>query len=337
MSANYETLLREGDRVEVRAWRGWGAGDRESFFAAIARHRRAAWRVTLVSVLANAVIAVTLSVLMAPIFYAVLMALLDLINLAIPMPNVADHWLRFVVWASLPGLFWFGLVFLGLHRRLRVAGLFAAGEVPARTPNPYVLVEQRLASVIAEMAIAANVPQPRVLIAPPATLNAAVLGPDPQHATIVISQTLLTRLNRAELHAVAAHLIACIANGDLRAGMRVAQTLGLLAVFGGTWVLGPLIALVWRRRKYLADATAVRLTRDPDALGQALQKVAAARDSRATIAPTLAHLAIVQADGGTAGPFSGVVPMFPSLARRLHALATLGAHLDREPTRPERS
>ena len=107
---------------------------------------------------------------------------------------------------------------------------------------------------------------------------------------------------------------------------------GFFGGYVGTFLLGPLLAIAWRRRKYMADATAVRLTRDPDTLGQALQKIAAG-GSRATLAPTVAHLSVVQPDSGTDGILGGVVPMFPSLARRLRALATLGAHLDREPAR----
>jgi Zn-dependent protease with chaperone function len=427
MAASYQIYRPE--------WRGWNPGERESFFAAIERHRRAAWRVTLVSVFANVAMGIALSVLVAPLFYSVVILLLDLVNLVTPMPNLVDgvyqvidpilgspgsptiaNWLRFVFWASLPGLFWFGCVLLALRRMLRLSGLFDVADVLARTPNPYVLAEQRLANVIMEMSIAANQPLPRILIAPRATLNAAVLGSDPEHATIVISQGLLSRLDRDEMQGVVAHLIACIANGDMRIGLQAAHTLALFAIFGrissilidgrgasrrlmrilralswpttasaralyselgdplapsdeprerpkretgvlgklrivlmaalwgpvaiagffggyvGAFLLGPLLALVWRRRKYMADATAVQLTRDPDTLGQALQKIADS-DSRATLAPTVAHLSIVQPDSGMDGILGGVVPMFPTLARRLRALATLGAHLDREPER----
>jgi Zn-dependent protease with chaperone function len=379
--------------------------------------------------------AVALSVLIAPLFYSIVILALDLVNLATPMPNLVDgvyrvidpildsptsptivDWLRFVFWASLPGLLWFGCVLVAVRRMLRVSGLFDIDDVAARMPNPHVLAEQRLTNVIMEMSMAASLPLPRILIAPHASLNAAVLGSNPAHATIIVSQGLLARLNRDEMQGVAAHLIACIANGDMRIGLRAAQTLALFAIFGrissivvdgrgtsrrllrmlrslsfptmasaralyselgdplapseepqqrpkressvlgkfravllaalwgpvaiagffggyvGTFLLGPLLALVWRRRKYMADATAVRLTRDPDTLGQALQKIAAG-GSRATLAPTVAHLSIVQPDSGIAGILGGVVPMFPSLARRLRAMATLGAHLDREPER----
>ena len=87
--------------------------------------------------------AVALSVLVAPLFYSVVILLLDLVNLVTPMPNLVDgvyrvvdpildsptsptlvDWLRFVFWATLPGLFWFGCVLLGLRRMLRISGLF---------------------------------------------------------------------------------------------------------------------------------------------------------------------------------------------------------------------
>jgi len=135
MAANYQIYRPE--------WRGWKPGECKSFFAAIEQHRRAAWRVTLVSAFANVAMAVALSVLVAPLFYSVVILLLDLVNLVTPMPNLVDgvyrvvdpildsptsptlvDWLRFVFWATLPGLFWFGCVLLGLRRMLRISGLF---------------------------------------------------------------------------------------------------------------------------------------------------------------------------------------------------------------------
>jgi hypothetical protein len=98
--------------------------------------------------------------------------------------------------------------------------------------------------------------------------------------------------------------------------------------FGGvvnTAILGPLLAFAWRQRKYMADATAVRLTRDPDTLGGALEKISAAGGG-GILSTWASHLSVSAAStrsflGGTA------VPMFPSLERRLRALQKLGATL----------
>lgn len=229
------------------AWHSWTSIERESFFAAIARHRRASWRVTIATALANVLMTVAVAVLTGPLFYSVLMLGMD-----------------------------------------------------------HVLIERRLGNVIAEMCIAANLPAPRVLIAERATLNAAVFGRDERHATIVISQTLLERLNRDELQGIAgrpraaedaAHDIRPVGASCAGIGRRARRSVCRAAA---TWArrchapcragrsiqddsvgsaggaarpgrllcrmrerlrAGPMLAVLWRQRKYMADATAVRLTR----------------------------------------------------------------------------
>jgi Zn-dependent protease with chaperone function len=299
-----------------------------------------------------------------------------------------------------------------------------------------VLAEQRFGNVVAEMAIAANLPQPRVFVAHSPVVDAVAFGVDEQHSTIVISQGLLALLNRAQMEGVAANLIASIADGDMKIGVRAALSLSLFALItrlgtlvtqrharknlthivlatllpttararklvtelaspfdeeadenapagrGGEtpgaaspgasaspgvlaspaaalaarwqqirpylwlplagplvmtgflgaifnlFVLGPLLSLAWRQRKYMADATAVRLTRDPDTLAGALEQMTDARG--APLAPWAAHMSVADHSGQRAGVFgSAAVPMFPSINRRLRALGTMGAHITR--------
>jgi len=436
----------------------WTPLERESFFAAIERHRRAAWRVSALSILANAALAFVVATLMSPLFYALIALLLDLINLVIPMPNLVaafqpaldmavDHpervrlvqWLSAACIAALPGLVWMAFMVAMLSRVLRASALFGAGELDARAPDTTVLAEQRFANVIGEMAVAAALPAPRVLITERPSVNAAVIGRDESHATVIVSTTLLATLDRDQMQGVAAHLIASIANGDMRIGMRASLSLclfGTIARFsslisddqgwgklrrmgqmllsptglgaqqlvasiadpfepdaseessraaarrresegnasqrggdvnsaqrgsssqregdgdtrplnwraliwaplagpviftgflGGmvsTLILAPLLALVWRQRKYMADAIAVRLTRDPDTLANALMKMG----SGTTFAPWAAHLSVAAAST-TKGSWLGssMVPMIPSAARRLRALRKLGAHVN---------
>ncbi|HKE44410.1 MAG TPA: M48 family metalloprotease [Steroidobacteraceae bacterium] len=415
----------------------WTSAERESFFDAIARHRRAAWRVTFAGGVADAVAALVVAVLMAPLFYAGLALLLDLVNLAVPAPNLVDtidrwitpaidtpqtlslrDWLRLGLVAALPGLLWMLLVLLVLKRAVRLCGMFASGDVAARAPNVQVLAEQRFANVVAEMAIAANVPPPRLLVADSGASNAAVFGSDEQHATIIASEALLAALNREQMQGIAAHLVGSIADGDMTIGMRVATTVGLfglIAKFAGTfdngpavrrlvsafaatafrptpeaarrfvaeladpfapdtprreargrdaqqatrreernwrrllWIplagplvitgffgglvslflLQPLVSLAWRQRKYMADAIAVRLTRDPDALAGALGRMSGTV-AGGMFASWAAHLSVVRPDGARASAnllATSFVPPFPSMRRRLQALAKLGAQV----------
>jgi Zn-dependent protease with chaperone function len=404
----------------------WTAEERESFFAAIARHRRAAWQVSGVAGVCIAILAFVVATLTAPLFYALIGLVLDLINLVVPMPDllgavmdtlseVSDHmesisgarWLYLAVVAALPGMVAVLLVLLTLRRIVREAEAGGVQELALRAPNPSVLAEQRLANVVAEMAIAANIAQPKVAIIQSDAINAGVYGPDEQTATVLVSSALLTKLDRAQIQGVAGHLVGLIANGDVLQGMRVSQSLSLFGFvarlsdgivdppawarlwhtlrealragassadahlileltnpFGNvrsngsssgdtsnklTWrewirmplfgpvvisgffggmvssvVLEPLLAVVWRRRKYLADAIAIQLTRDPQALSDALGTLGLGERGGGFPAWS-AHMLVV-GSSHRGGLLSGsAVPMYPALDKRLKALARMGA------------
>jgi hypothetical protein len=114
----------------------------------------------------------------------------------------------------------------------------------------------------------------------------------------------------------------------------LAGPLVLTGFFGGIvnlFILGPLLSLAWRQRKYMADATAVRLTRDPDTLAGALETMAGAGSK--PLAPWAAHMSVVSQGIARRGLIGGsAVPMFPSIDSRLRALGKMGAHVSR-PTR----
>jgi Zn-dependent protease with chaperone function len=442
------------------SWTAWTPAERESFFDAIARHRRAAWRVTFVSRAVNLAVALVVAVLMSPLFYGALALALDLLNLVVPAPNLVpgvahaldkalntpaamsvQDWIQLGVFAALPGLIWMAFVLNALRRVLQLCMSFDSDEFAARAPDPAVLAEQRFGNVVGEMAIAANLPPPRVFIVDSPVVDAVAFGVDEPHSSIVISQGLLTLLNRAQMEGVAASLVAAIADGDMRIGLRAALSLNLfaliarlgslvtrkdarrnvsqivmatllpttrsarklvtelanpfadgaddstaggaspassadvaaassrpspglaahpgMALFAGLnarwekirpylwlplggplvmtgflgaivnlFVLGPLLSLAWRQRKYMADATAVRLTRDPDTLSGALEQMTQQRS--APLAAWAAHMSVTDHPGQKRGVFGGsAVPMFPSIDRRLRALGTLGAHITR--------
>jgi Zn-dependent protease with chaperone function len=418
----------EASPIPVSTPHPWRSLERESFFRAIERHKRAAWRVAALCTLANGALAFVVATLMSPLFYAGLALALDLINLAVPAPDLVDrigsilgpafdhpesvplgHWFLWALIAALPGLLWMSILLARISKVLRASAGFAAGELPARTPSTAVLAEQRFANVVEEMAIAAGLPPPRVLIADRAALNALVMGRDEQHATVVVSTSLLTSLDREQMQGVAAHLVASIADGDMTIGSRAALTLSLFGTIarfssllsgndgwgrirrmgltllrptgpgtqqlaasladpfkpdaeakgarqargggptsnkldrralalapllgpvvitgflGGmvsTFVLGPLLALTWRQRKYMADAVAVRLTRDPDALAEALVRMGGGPG----FAPWAAHLCVAESSVAGTWLANSILPMIPGKSRRLKALQKMGAH-----------
>jgi len=402
----------------------WTPADRESFFTAIARHRRAAWRVHAVSLLASGLAALIVALLLSPLFYVALSLLCDLANLFVPTINLAGlvfarispmldspgevspaRWLELGLFAALPGLVFTWATLFVTRRAVILSGLLDGVQFKVVAPNSLELEEQRFRNVVGEMAIAAGLVEPRVLIADWPSQNGAVFGANDGCAVVVVSRQLIQAVDRTQLQAIAAHLVGSIANGDMAIGVRVATTLGLFGLiarlggafaqrasmarlmhalvrvsfrptaqsarayvdeiaqpfrqeddagaggasashqdwraiawmpfagtifatgfFGGIislFALEPLVSLAWRRRKYLADATAVRLTREPNALAAALSRIG---DGETPLGVWGAHLCVVRPatrSGGLLG--SSIVPAFPATDRRLHSLAVLGA------------
>jgi hypothetical protein len=97
---------------------------------------------------------------------------------------------------------------------------------------------------------------------------------------------------------------------------------GFLGGLVSQFLLRPLVSFAWRRRKYMADAAAVRLTRDPDAMSAMVAALAAS--DVGGLQPWALHMAIAGSGGG--GLLTGsIVPIFPSLERRQRAIVSMGA------------
>jgi Zn-dependent protease with chaperone function len=406
-------------------------GERETFLAAIERRRKASWRVTAACSVAVVALTIVVAILMSPLLYCAIGLGLDVANLMTPAPDLllwagrqvdavasarivsAPMVIRLAVLAMLPGLALMAAAAYALRRVWDRSPLFNLGQVPGREPDRTVLAEQRLANVVDEMAIAAGIPVPRIVIVP-GGVNAAACGRDESHVTLLVGEALPAGATREHLEGMIGHLTASIVDGDMAIGLRVTTTLslfGLIARVGSaftdrhaiaytaslwrvfvaptsantlallgtltdpfaetdrrerqvrsvaapsndlTWrdwlmmpVMGPLVltgflsglvcqffleplvAWAWRERKYMADATAVQLTRDPDALAGAL---AAIEHSPTGIAPWTAHLAVAGTARGGSGPFGeSIVPIFPSPEKRVAALRRMGAHVAMTP------
>ncbi len=170
----------------------------------------------------------------------------------------------------------------------------------------------QLINVVHEMAIAANVPMPKVYIIDDSAPNAFATGRDPQHASVAITTGLLEKLDREELQGVIAHEMSHVQNFDIRFSLIVGVMVGAIAILadfflrftfwggmggrrdrdsGGNGaaaiiaviaivlaILAPIISrfiqlAVNRQREYLADASGVALTRNPYGLERALAKI----------------------------------------------------------------
>lgn len=166
--------------------------------------------------------------------------------------------------------------------------------------------ERRLCNIVSELAIAASMKAPRVMVLPRQQgINAFAAGWDGDDAVVAVTQGALDCLSRDELQGLLAHEFSHLREGDTRLNMRLAGMVfglemvfnlgasmcaadeeghrSLLALPGLTimvtgslgWLAGrTLKAAVSRQREYLADARAVQFTRNKDGLGGVLRKVA---------------------------------------------------------------
>lgn len=204
--------------------------------------------------------------------------------------------------------------------------------------------------IVENLCITAGLPVPKIYVIQDPSPNAFATGRDPQHAVIAITTGLAEKLEKKELEGVIAHELSHIGNRDMLLSTVIVILVGLVALladffrnwmwFGGDdnreggnavfviigiilSILAPLAAMliqlaISRKREFLADADGALLTRYPEGLAEALEKISAdptpmRRANRAT-----AHLFI-------ANPFKGkkVSNLFqthPPIAERVKRL-----------------
>jgi len=237
-----------------------------------------------------------------------------------------------------------------------ILGLTGAREVDADT-------EPMLHNVVEEMAIAAGLPKPKVAVIETAVPNAFATGMEPSEAAIGVTRGLLTTLSRDELQGVIGHEMGHIANWDTRYLTAVAILVGLislicdgarrmlwhsgrssgrsrdkgrggggailLAIFVIFAILAPIAAqlvrfAVSRQREYLADATAVRLTRNPLGLIGALEKLAAGQQPFDGANRATQHMFIVNPFKAFGPDSTALFSTHPPLEQRIKRLQNLG-------------
>ncbi len=172
------------------------------------------------------------------------------------------------------------------------------------------LGERRLLNVVEEMALASGIAVPQVFVMDgQSSINAFAAGYSPNEAAVVVTEGTLKRLNRDEIQGVMGHEFSHVLNGDMRLNIRLLGVIAgivligsaggfLMRVGGGghgnrgdirvflvgllLWLIGSvgvfagrvIKAAVSREREFLADASAVQFTRNPDGIGGALFKIA---------------------------------------------------------------
>jgi heat shock protein HtpX len=220
--------------------------------------------------------------------------------------------------------------------------------------------EPVLHNVVEEMAIAAGIPRPRVYVIETEALNAFATGMSPARSAIGVTRGLLDALNREELQGVIGHEMGHIVNWDIRYATAVGVIVGLIALVsdgarralffsgrsrdsgkGGAGsvflmlalllfaALAPLFAVlvqfaVSRQREFLADATSVRLTRHPEGLISALDKLAHSAQPFKGANRATQHMFIVNPFRNFGEKSSRLYATHPPLELRINRLRNLG-------------
>lgn len=230
-----------------------------------------------------------------------------------------------------------------------VLGISGAKPIQKQdNPELYRLVEN--------LCIAAGLPLPKIYLIDDTATNAFATGRDPKHAAIAFTKGILQKLNKQELEGVAAHELSHVGNRDTLLMAVVSVLVGTIALlsdflmrsmwYGGhrdsdnrgnntiflvlaiaAAILAPIVATliqlaVSRRREFLADASGVLLTRYPEGLASALQKISSDREPLEVANRGTAHLYIINPLKGQEAKawLAGLFNTHPSIEARIKAL-----------------
>ena len=220
----------------------------------------------------------------------------------------------------------------------------------------------QLLNVVQELALAANVPMPKVYIIDDTAPNAFATGRDPEHASVAITSGLLEKLDREELQGVIGHELSHVRNYDIRFALLVGVLVGSIALLadfflrftfwgggrrssnreGGSnglqaimfvvaivlAVLAPIASrlvqlAVNRQREYLADASSVALTRNPHGLERALAKISEDQEVLEVANRATQHMYITNPFKKFEERSSGLFSTHPATVDRINRLREL--------------
>jgi len=208
--------------------------------------------------------------------------------------------------------------------------------------------------IVENLCITAGLPVPKIYIVPESAPNAFATGRNPEHAVVAVTEGLLQKLDRSELEGVIAHELSHIGNRDILVSTmavilvgfvsllsdmflrfimwgggrdRDSKASGFLVLIGlAVAVLAPISAAmiqfaISRKRELLADASGALMTRYPDGLASALEKIALDPTPMRTANNTTAHLWLENPQKGKRAKWLHKMFMtHPPVEERLRAL-----------------
>jgi len=219
-----------------------------------------------------------------------------------------------------------------------------------------------LFNVVQNLCIGDGLPMPKIYIMDEEAPNAFATGRDPKHAVVCVTAGILKRLNKAELEGVIAHELSHVKEYDIRLMSVVAILVGFIAIladlfmrnlFWRSWggndredrnngqgyfliigivlaILSPIAATliqlaISRKREFLADASGALLTRYPEGLASALEKIAKDPTPMRAATNATAHLFIENPFKGKDGKnwFSSLFDTHPPIEERIKILRSM--------------
>lgn len=205
--------------------------------------------------------------------------------------------------------------------------------------------------IVENLSITAGLPMPKIYIITDQSPNAFATGRDKDHAVVAVTTGILQILDKKELEGVIAHELSHIGNRDIllstivvvlvgfvsilanifmrggfRGGNRDREGGNALAIIGLIFIiLSPIFAkliqlAISRKREFLADASGVLLTRYPEGLASALQKISTANIPMKKTSDAIAHLYIANPLGETGKKISSLFSTHPPVEERIKAI-----------------
>lgn len=233
----------------------------------------------------------------------------------------------------------------------KVALMASGAKAIKKEDNPYVY------RMVENLAITAGLPTPKIHIIEDSAMNAFACGRDPQHSSIALTTGIIAGLENEELEGVIAHELSHIKNYDIRIMTVIIVLVGIIAILADFMmrahffgmnnrdrdskangilmivgivlaILSPIIAqiiqlAISRKREFLADADGALLTRYPEGLAKALEKIAAQNLPVKKASNATAHLYISNPFKNNKRMISKLFSTHPPTEERITALRSM--------------
>lgn len=256
-------------------------------------------------------------------------------------------------------IFWFALIFsvsssfFSYWYSDKVVLFFTRAKPIEKSDNP------ELYRIVENLCITAGLPLPKIYILEEAQPNAFATGRDKNHAVIAVTRGLLEKMEKAELEGVVAHELSHIGNKDMLLQTIIVVLVGIIVMLtdffsrmsfwgraqrrekeeGGNaiffvigiflMILAPILAnliklAISRRREFLADESGALLTRYPEGLARALEKIAGDQNPLSVASNATSHLYIANPFRGLGlNRVSNLFSTHPPIGERIKALRDL--------------